>query len=166
MPKLINKGAINQAHATNATGILSLFGGMAAAVGGISHGEPIYMWLPAFAIGFGTSIAQWLQGEPSKETMLIARVLDLQPGMTNADLGRNMIQRFLAERPKSTPAPPPAPPMTQRSRPAPEPSLPVWSVPPSSPPPGYSAPVSLADFPAWQAEALADDEFAEISQIF
>jgi hypothetical protein len=159
-----------------------MFGGLAAAIGGITNGEPVYVWLPAVCLSLSGAISQWLQGEPSKETMLIARVLNLQPGMTNSDLAKNLVQRFIADQPKT--APPPAPPMAQRSRPIPliavqpEESPPCWSVPPASspqlpnipPPPADFAktPGSYAGWAQWQADRLdadGDDGFSEIKQL-
>lgn len=93
--KFINKSAINVNHATNATGMLSAIGAITAAYDGITQGRPIGVWLPMMAMGLSGAIAQWLQGEPTPTTKLIAKVLQLDGTRTNAELIRDGISRIV-----------------------------------------------------------------------
>jgi hypothetical protein len=163
MIKLINKSTIKIDKTTNATGILAIVSGLAATIGGITNDQPVYVWLPTLCLSISGAISQWLQGEPSSETLMIAKVLDLQPGMTNSDLARSLVRRFVGEQPK--PAPKAEPPLAQKSRPIapPEQSQPSWGHPPTWPRPEPSGSIATADFPRWQAEALAGEN-DEITQ--
>ena len=101
----VNKEELNTNRTTNATGLLSAFGGLFAVVEGITHGQPAWVWVPTLCVSLSGAISQWLQGTPSTETKLIARVLDLKPGMTNADLAHSLVSRFIKPSAASTATP-------------------------------------------------------------
>jgi hypothetical protein len=94
--KFIDKTRLNANRTTNATGLLSAASAIAAAWDGISHARSVAQWLPMVAIGMTSAIAQWLQGEPTPATKLIANVLRLDEGRTNADFLRDVFDRVFA----------------------------------------------------------------------
>lgn len=93
--KLINKSAINVNNTTNATGLLSALGAVSAGWDGIMHDRPVGVWLPMVMMGLSGAVAQWLQGEPTPTTKLIANVLQLDGTKTNAELVRAGIRRVI-----------------------------------------------------------------------
>ena len=94
--KFIDKTRLNANRTTNATGLLSAASAIAAAWDGIANARSVAQWLPMVAIGMTSAIAQWLQGEPTPATKLIANVLRLDEGRTNAEFLRDVFDRIFA----------------------------------------------------------------------
>lgn len=90
----VDKARIDTNKATNRSAIASLIASIGLLISSLHDGNfSIEMVLTA-AIGVFSSFAQWLQGEPSRDTRLIKQILGIE-GRTNYDVLRNAIDRIV-----------------------------------------------------------------------